>query len=157
MVEKYWQKCYSHSPDKEEITPFQTQWEEKSWNVIQDGLMCPKAFLLFFFSFSAILIGLLKNISFIDILRSSQHNNLLHNLLSKFVAAYSECAWLESLCLVLRVAAGDEEPGLPVLEHSSSAGPALPRHCGFTAPSQSFPELPHTCYLPYLSSFVVGL
>lgn len=49
-VEKYWQKCYSHSPDKEEITLFQTQWEEKSWNVIQDGLMCPKA-LLFFFPF----------------------------------------------------------------------------------------------------------
>lgn len=48
MVEKYWQKCYSHSPDKEEITLFQTQWEEKSWNAIQDGLMCQKAFIFFF-------------------------------------------------------------------------------------------------------------
>lgn len=76
----------------------------------------------FFFSFSVILIGLLKDISFIDILRCSQHNNLLHNHLSKFVAACSECTWLECLCLVLRVAAGDEELGPPVLEHSSSPG-----------------------------------
>lgn len=54
-------------------------------------------FFCFFPSFSATLIGLLKDISFIDIFRCSQHNNLLHNLLSKFVAACSECAWLESV------------------------------------------------------------
>lgn len=106
------------------------------------GLCAQK--LCYFFSFSAILIGLLKDISFVDILRCSQHNNLLHSLLSKFLAACSECAWLESLWLVLRVATGDEQPGPPVLEHSSSPGAALPRSCGFPALSQSFPELPHT-------------
>lgn len=88
--------------------------------------LCDQKLCAFFFFFFAILIGLLKDISFIDILRCSQNNNLLHNLLSKSVAACSECAWLESLCLVLRVAAGDEDLGQPVLQHSSSPGAALP-------------------------------
>lgn len=61
-------------------------------------VLCAQKLCFFVFSsFSAILIGLSKDISYIDILRCSQHNNLLHNLLSKFVAARSECAWLESV------------------------------------------------------------